>query len=436
MAGHTFADLPPGTVLLGRASGARLVEGRCAPIHDPESRAIGAVLVLRDVTQRARLEAELQRASRLESIGLLAGGIAHDFNNLLTVVMGNLALAALDAPSGGLAARWVREAELGLARARDLTRQLLTFAKGGEPVLEAVNFAEIVRETAGFTLHGSNVRSVLDLAPDLRAAKADKGQLSQVVQNLVLNAAQAMPDGGIVGIKVRNERLRPDPAGPLAAGDYLRLEISDTGVGIAPENLPRVFEPYFTTKPAGNGLGLATVYSIVRRHHGRIEVESEPGRGTTFRCWLPAAAEPATGKADAAPASVAAPGGAGRLLFMDDEEPIRMMAEALLGRLGFTVRTAPDGEEVLRLYAEARAAGSPFDLVIMDLTVPGRMGGKETMAHLLKLDPNVKAIVSSGYSSDPVMANHREHGFRGMVPKPYKLSDLAKVVRAVLAEKA
>ncbi len=434
LVGHRFADLPPDTVLLGRSGGARLVEGRCAPIHDEGSRAIGAVLVLRDVTQRARLESELQRASRLESIGLLAGGIAHDFNNLLTVVMGNLALVTLDAPAGGSAARWLREAELGLARARDLTRQLLTFAKGGEPMLDAVNLAEIVRETAGFTLRGANVRGVFAIEDGLRAAKADKGQIGQVVQDLVLNAAQAMPDGGEVRLTVRNERVLAEPAKPLPAGDYLRLEIADTGMGIAPENLRRVFEPYFTTKPAGNGLGLATVYSIIRRHQGHIEVESEPGCGTTFRCWLPATAGPAAGKADSAPPFATAPGGAGRLLFMDDEEPIRLMAGALLGRLGFEVLTAPDGEDTLRLYAEARAAGRPFDLVIMDLTVPGRMGGKETMAHLLKLDPDVRAIVSSGYSSDPVMANHRAHGFCGMVPKPYKLSDLAKVVREVLAE--
>jgi PAS domain S-box-containing protein len=436
MARHRFADLPPGTVLLARAGSARLVEGRCAPIHDPESRAAGAVLVLRDITQRARLETELARASKLESIGLLAGGIAHDFNNLLTVVMGNLALATLDTPPNTPTAGWVREAERGLARARDLARQLLTFAKGGEPVLDSVNLAEVAREAVGFALHGAKARAVFAIEGGLWAARADKGQLGQVVQNLVLNAAQAMPEGGEVRLALRNDRLPPHPAQPLPAGDYLRLEITDTGTGIAPEHLPRVFEPYFTTKPDGNGLGLATVYSIVRRHRGHIEAESAPGRGATFRCWLPAAAGVSVAKTDSAPPLLAAPGSEGRLLFMDDEEPIRLMAEALLGRLGFTVRTAPDGEEVLRLYHEARVAGSPFDLVIMDLTVPGRMGGKETMAHLLKLDPAVKAIVSSGYSSDPVMANHRAHGFRGMMPKPYKLSDLAKVVRAVLAEPA
>jgi PAS domain S-box-containing protein len=437
MAGHRFSDLPPGTVLLGRAGGARLVEGRCAPIHDPDARAVGAVLVLRDVTQRARLEAELARASKLESIGLLAGGIAHDFNNLLTVVMGNLALATLDTPPGTPAAGWVREAERGLARARDLARQLLTFAKGGEPVLDTVNLAEIARTTTGFALHGTPVRAVFIIEDGLWAAKADRGQLGQVVQNLVLNAAQAMPGGGEVRLALRNDRLPPDPARPLPAGNYLRLEITDTGPGIAPEHLPRVFEPYFTTKADGSGLGLATAYSIVRRHRGHIEAESPPGRGATFRCWLPAATtEPSAAKAESVPPFVAAPGSAGRLLFMDDEEPIRLMAAALLGRLGFAVQTAPDGEEVLRHYQEARTAGSPFDLVIMDLTVPGRMGGKETMAHLLKLDPAVKAIVSSGYSSDPVMANHRAHGFRGMVPKPYKLADLAKAVRAVLAEPA
>ena len=434
LTGHRFADLPPGTALLGRAGAQRLVEGRCAPIHDRDSRATGTVLVLRDVTQRARLEADLTRASKLESIGLLAGGIAHDFNNLLTAVMGNLALAAFDVPAGAAAGRCLRDAERGLLRARDLTKQLLTFAKGGEPVLDAINLADVVREAAQFALHGANVRAEFDTAPGLWSARADKSQIGQVVQNLVLNAVQAMSGGGVLHLALRNDTLPGDAARPLAAGDYLRLEIMDHGTGIAPEHLARIFEPYFTTKGTGSGLGLATVYSIMRRHQGHIEVESQPGRGTTFRCWLPATAEVSRPRSDSVAPFMAAPGSAGRLLFMDDEEPIRLVAQALLARLGFAVTVAADGAEAVRHYAEARVRGEPFDLVIMDLTVPGGMGGKEAMGELLAIDPGVRAIVSSGYSSDPVMANHRAHGFRGMVPKPYKLSDLAKAVRAVLEE--
>jgi len=432
---RTLVELPPQTSLVERHGGTRLVEGRCAPIHDPQGRPVGAVLVLRDTTQRARLEADLARASKLESIGLLAGGIAHDFNNILTVIMGNLALVAFDLPAGSAPAGRLRDAEKGLLRARDLTRQLLTFAKGGEPVLEPVNLGEVVQDAAQFALHGANVRADLSLAKDLWNAQADKGQLGQVVQNLVLNAAQAMAAGGTVRVSVRNEALAAGGPGPLPAGNYLRLEITDQGPGIAPAHLARIFEPYFTTKPAGSGLGLATVYSIVRRHHGHIEVESPPGRGATFRCWLPAApAVRVAERKESAPPFPAQPESAGRLLFMDDEEPIRMMALALLARLGFKVVVAPDGAEAVRLYTEARARGEPFDLVIMDLTVPGGMGGGEAMQELRTLDPAVRAIVSSGYSSDPVMADHRAHGFRGVVPKPYKFSDLAKTVRAVLAE--
>jgi PAS domain S-box-containing protein len=435
LAARALVELPPQTALVDRHGGTRLVEGRCAPIHDPQGRAAGVVLVLRDTTQRARLEADLARASKLESIGLLAGGIAHDFNNILTVIMGNLALAAFELPPGSPPVARLRDAEQGLLRARDLTRQLLTFAKGGEPVLDAVNLGEVVRDAAQFALHGAKARLEYAIPEDLWIAQADKGQLGQVVQNLVLNAAQAMPDGGTVRLALRNETVAAGSGRPLAAGDYLRLEITDQGPGIAAAHLARIFEPYFTTKPAGSGLGLATVYSIIRRHQGHIEVESPPGRGATFRCWLPAApaARAETRKESGSPFPPAR-GVAGRLLFMDDEEPIRLMALALLARLGFAVVVAPDGAEAVRLYCEARARGEPFDLVIMDLTVPGGMGGKEAMMELQELDPGVRAIVSSGYSSDPVMANHRAHGFRGMVPKPYKFSDLAKTVRAVLEE--
>jgi signal transduction histidine kinase/ActR/RegA family two-component response regulator len=434
LAGRSFADLPLNTLLVDRVNAARSVEGRCAPIHDLRDRIAGAVLVLRDVTQHARLEADMIRASKLESIGMLAGGIAHDFNNLLTGVLGNVSLATLDVPPGTGAVRWLREAEKGLLRTRDLTQQLLTFSKGGAPVLETVDLAEVVRETAQFALHGANVRGVFVFEPELRVAQADKGQIGQVVQNLVLNAVQAMPDGGEVRIALRNERLTAESSRTLAPGDYLLLEIADTGMGISPEHLTRVFEPYFTTKATGIGLGLATVYSIVRQHRGQIEVESEPGRGTTFRCWLPAAPQPAPNRPESGspfPAKTK-----GRLLFMDDEEPIRTMAQALLSRLGFTVAVAANGEEALRLFTAAIAGGAPFDLVIMDLTVPGGMGGKETIVELRKFDPGVRAIVSSGYSSDPVMANHRAHGFQAMVPKPYRMADLAKAIARVMEEPA
>jgi len=430
LAADRVLDLPPQTVVLRRIGGRGMIEGCCAPMHDAEGRGIGSVLVLRDVTERSRLESELERASKLESVGILAGGIAHDFNNILAVVMGNITLAQLDpATEGSPIARWLGEAERASLRARDLTQQLLTFAKGGDPVRMAVRLPEVVREAAEFALHGSTVRAEFQVAPDLRAADVDRSQIGQVVQNLVINAMQAMRNGGIIRIALRNTELAEGQQPPLAPGRYLELSIADTGSGISPEHLARIFEPYFTTKEQGSGLGLATVYSIIRKHQGLVSVESEQGKGTTFRLWLPAAkvAPPAAAAGRSASEPMK-----GRVLFMDDEDPIRTMVEVLLGRLGLTVKTVADGAEMVKEFVAAREAGQPYDVLMMDLTVPGAMGGREAMQELLKIDPNVRAIVSSGYSGDPILANFRSHGFCGIVPKPYRLADLASAVRNAL----
>ncbi len=424
-------DLPPRAQLLRRGGAPVLVEGRCAPMHDPSGRAIGAVLVLRDVTERGRLQAELQRAAKLESIGVLAGGIAHDFNNLLTIVMGNLSLALQDKPTAPVA-NWLREAERGTKRARDLTRQLLTFAKGGDPVRSAIHLPEVVREAAEFAVHGAKVRCEFDLPDNLRAADADKGQIAQVVHNLVLNATQAMHGGGIIRIALRNETLAFDQP-PLPAGEYLQLTLSDQGPGIAPENLSHIFEPYFTTKDGGSGLGLATVYSIVRKHRGHITVESQLDRGTTFRIWLPAAKEaPPASSTSRSPFETLK----GRILFMDDEEAIRSLTQALLTRLGIEVTLTADGESAVKEFSAARVAGRPYDAVMMDLTVPGGMGGRDAMKAILAIDPAARGIVSSGYSSDPVLANYRAHGFMAVVPKPYRVNDLTRALREVLKKTA
>jgi PAS domain S-box-containing protein len=429
---HRVVEFPLHSTLVNRQGAQCVVDGRCAPMHDLAGRAIGAVVVFRDVTERVRLEAELLRSSKLESVGILAGGIAHDFNNILTVVMGNVTLAMLDSSVMAAAGRWLSEAEHGVLRARDLTQQLLTFAKGGEPVRKTVQLPEIVREVAQFALHGSKALCEFKFEPDLWAADVDKGQIGQVVQNLVINAVQAMPEGGQITIAIYNEEVRAESARPLRVGKYLRLEISDRGVGIRTEHLQRIFDPYFTTKHSGSGLGLATVYSIVRRHLGHIDVESEMGQGTTFYIWLPAVLATAVAEPDV-PTNIVTM--TGRVLFMDDEDTICVVACSLLERLGFTPQAVPDGAAAVAAYAEAIAAEKPFRLVIMDLTVPGGMGGREAMEEMLKIDPRVRAIVSSGYSSDPVLSNYRAHGFRGVVPKPYKLTDLARTIRVVLEEK-
>ncbi|MFZ5494747.1 MAG: PAS domain S-box protein [Verrucomicrobiota bacterium] len=431
--GDLVAELPAQTRLVSRHGKRRLVEGCCAPIHAADSKVTGAVLVLRDVTEQERLEQELVRATRLESVGVLAGGIAHDFNNILTAVMGNLALAQLDIPADSPAGASLRSAEKAALRARDLTQQLLTFAKGGEPVRAAIQLEAVVREMASFALHGSKVKAHFDMAPDLWPADADKGQIGRVVQNLVINAVQAMPQGGTLRISARNDPHAGLSQPGLAPGNYIQIAITDTGEGIKPEHLARIFDPYFTTKQTGSGLGLAAVYSIIRKHYGHIEVESQVGEGTTFRFWLPALSGQASSSESRTPWDVRQDGAIrGRVLFMDDEEIIRDMAEALLQRFGLTVDCAADGTEAVESYREALAAGRRYDLVIMDLTVPGGMGGLAALDKLRELDPQVKAVVSSGYSSDPVLARYREHGFAAVVAKPYEVGEIARVLRELL----
>lgn len=428
--GDMVSDIPPDTRLITRRNRPRMIEGCCAPIHAVDSKVIGTVLVLRDVTEQDLLEQELIRATRLESVGVLAGGIAHDFNNILTAVMGNVALAQLDVPSEGPAAVSLRSAEKAALRARDLTQQLLTFAKGGEPVRAAVQIEAVVREMTSFALHGSQVKAFFEINPGLWPADADKGQIGRVVQNLVINAVQAMPNGGSIRITARNEILDGLSLPGLTPGNYILIAIADTGEGIQSEHLARIFDPYFTTKQTGTGLGLAAAYSIVKKHHGHIDVESEVGKGTTFRIWLPALLEDVPQHSSRTPWD---PGRMnGRVLFMDDEQIIRDMASTLLRRFGLTVDCATDGAEAIEKYQAARARGEPYNLVIMDLTIPGGMGGLAAVRKLHAIDPNVKAIVSSGYSSDPVLANYREHGFVAMVPKPYEMGELARVLREVL----
>ncbi len=383
--------------------------------------------------REARLEAELVRASKLESLGLLAGGIAHDFNNLLTVVMGNLSLARLNAKMDPESASSLCDAEKATVRARDLTQQLLTFAKGGAPVRAAVALPDVVREVAEFALRGSQSRCQFDIPEDLWPANVDKGQIGQVVQNIVINAMQAMPAGGIIEITLRNDRVGAELARVLAPGRYVKLTIADHGPGIPPEDLQRIFDPYFTTKKHGSGLGLATVHSIIKRHFGHVSAESVVGRGTTLSIWLPAAESMPDATVAAATTATPTPKpGPVRILFMDDEELILNVGRTILQRIGYVVTTATDGEAAVREFTRARQEGRPYDLVILDLTVPGGMGGRQTMERLLKLDPGVRAIVSSGYSHDPVLSDYQAYGFCGVVSKPYEIEVLVHAIERAL----
>jgi signal transduction histidine kinase/CheY-like chemotaxis protein len=378
---------------------------------------------------RQRSEDDLLRAAKRESLELLAGGVAHDFNNLLTALLGNISLARMDTSVSAEVQEWLEEAEKATGRARDLTQQLLTFAKGGEPVRRLVELGSCLRDAAQFARQGSRIRCAFNLAADLWPAEVDAGQIGQVVHNLVLNAVQAMPGGGIVTVSARN--VHRDTAHQLGLGPhhFVVVEVRDEGPGIKPEDMARIFQPYFTTKREGSGLGLATSQTIARRHYGALRVESISGRGAVFLLYLPA--NPGA-RVERTGLETVLPHFAGRILFMDDEPAIRQMAPDLLDRLGFETEVVRDGAEAIETYTRAITAGRRFDAVILDLTVPAGMGGLETVKHLHAVDPQVRALVSSGYADNEVLLNFRDHGFSGTVTKPYCLSELATVLGRVL----
>lgn len=391
------------------------------------------IIIFRDITERKRREEDIIRASKLESLGTLAGGIAHDFNNLLTGIIGNVSLAKLLMNNDDRAFKILEDLEKASLRAKDLTKQLLTFSKGGAPVKKAASIAELIRESASFIVRGTNIKCVFDLPADLYTIEVDEGQMSQVIHNLIINSVQAMAAGGVIKISAGNCHI--DGSNPtLKKGEYIKISVRDTGHGIGEETLSRIFDPYFTTKAEGSGLGLATVYSIIKNHEGYITVESEVGGGTTFVIFLPAL--PSQKRRDAcAPVKIdedRAVFGKGRILLMDDEEIVREAAGEILTELGYEVAFARDGMEALDLYKDARACGRPFSMIIMDLTIPGGMGGKEAIKKLLEIDPGVKAIVSSGYSADSIMSDYKKYGFSAVIAKPYRVSDLSKTVDSVL----
>ena len=411
----------------------RWFESHIHPFRTSLGTVVG-VIVTRDITERKRLEEERVRAVKLESVGLLAGGIAHDFNNILTAVFANIGLAKMltakhSLPSEDKVVERLSAAEKACLRARDLTKQLLTFAKGGAPVKSTTAIASIITDTVQFALRGADVRCTMHIADDLWPVDVDEGQISQVLQNLVINADQAMPEGGIIGVEAENYSLSSYVGLPLQPGNYVRVCVMDQGIGIPQEHLSKIFDPYFTTKQKGSGLGLATTYSIIKRHEGHIAVTSSLGKGTSFTFYLPASATVAGSHDDISEGLLQ---GTGRILVMDDEEEIREVLGKMLQHLGFDVDFASDGSQAVMLFSRAMQDKMPYVATILDLTIPGGMGGKETLRRIHQQYPEAIVIVSSGYSNDPVMAQATQFGFSSFIPKPYNLADLSKVLSRLL----
>jgi PAS domain S-box-containing protein len=427
-------NLPDNVTLTSRDGNERVIEQVASPIRDNKNEVAGVVLVFRDITARQRAEAERRKAETLEQLGLLAGGIAHDFNNLLTAIIGNISLASLLLSPDDEMAERLDDAKNASLRARDLAQQLLTFARGGAPIKKTASIGKLIQDTVSFSLRGSHNRSEFEFGADLSSAEIDAGQISQVIANLVVNADQAMPNGGTLHVSCENfsYSATTTPAVPdLAAGDYVRIRIRDEGVGIPAKYMKRIFDPYFTTKPKGSGLGLATAYSIIKNHNGLMTVESEVHVGTTFTIYLPAALDQEM-PVDAPRTLTPAMPGTGRVLVVDDEDAIRDLVEFTLTRLGYKVWQAATSLEGVNIYREKFEAGERFDAVILDLTLPGGIGGKEALKKLIEIDPTVNAIVSSGYATDATMSRYQDFGFRGVIAKPYEAAELGKIVHDVI----
>ena len=383
----------------------------------------------RNITNRKRAEEESLRFSKLESLSTLAGGIAHDFNNILTAILGNIGLAMLDQDMGDQGRQRLAAAEKACQQAQRLARQLLTFAKGGAPIKKIVSIAKLLKESASLILSGSKSRCNFSIPDDLWSVQADAGQINQVINNLLINADYAMPEGGVIEITAENILVERESKLPISKGQYVKFAIADRGIGISRKYLHKIFDPYFSTKQKGSGLGLATAYSIIKNHSGHIEVGSQIGDGTTFHIYLPAKEKGVS----AAELETAKPTmGQGKVLVMDDEEMVRDVLGEILSRLGYEADFASDGSQAIEKFVTAKETNRPFSALIIDLTIPGGMGGKEAIKELLKIDPQVKAIVSSGYSDDPIMADFQKYGFAGVIAKPYKVAELGKVLNKVI----
>ena len=405
------------------------------PLEWKDGQVISISGIVRDITDQIKeqerkneMDAQRLQIQKLEAIGTLAGGIAHDFNNLLGVILGYASYAQQLLNKEDPLFDILSNIQAGARQAENLTRQLLTFAKGGAPVKQPTDLNRLVEESARFATRGSKIRCAFEFSKESWPALVDPGQINQVIGNIVLNAVQAMADGGTIRIRTDHVILEEGSRPPLEAGRYIAVVIQDNGTGIPDEVLPRIFDPYFSTRKNGSGLGLATAYSIIKKHGGHIGADSTIHQGTTVTLFLPASAEwpePIINEE-------AVHHGSGRILVMDDHTQILTMAGILLNDMGYQAAFASGGLQAIEMYRQAAQGGAPYDLVILDLTVPGGVGGAEALSELKKIDPDIKAVVSSGYANDPIMANYADYGFCGVLPKPYTKKDLSKLLHKTL----
>lgn len=388
---------------------------------------------VRDCTDLRKMEAELQKAQKLEALGVLAGGIAHDFNNLLGGVFGFIDLARLSLKPEDPATEYLNMAYVAFERAKGLSMQLLTFAKGGAPIKKVLSIASMLRESCILALSGSNIRYTCNIPNNLASIEGDEYQLAQVFSNILINARQAMPDGGMVTLSAENRTIKERDGIPVPAGKYLVVSIQDEGIGIPQKIVDRIFDPFFTTKQQGSGLGLAISYSIVKRHGGHIEVTATSTGGSTITTYLPASDVDAVESPETIDTGLLK--GSERILVMDDETSVREAVVRILRSFGYTVQAVADGTEALDKYRNSLETNTPFNLVILDLTVPGGMGGEKTLAELRKIDPEVVAVVSSGYADNAILSNPEAHGFKGMITKPFRAAEMLQTVKRILQGK-
>ena len=407
------------------------VETKAFPLKDSSGQVTSVIEVINNITEKQLLEEQRLKTQKLEAVGTLAGGIAHDFNNLLQGVFGYISLAKTTVDQRQKCIGMLEQAEKALHMSVNLTTQLLTFSKGGKPVRKRIELGPVIENSVKFALSGSRVDYGIEIDEALWMVDADEGQIGQVIQNIVLNAEQAMPMGGTVTIRANNVRAPQKGLPPaLPYGNYVSISINDSGIGIPEEYLPKIFDPYFTTKDKGSGLGLATSYSIVKNHGGMIDVKSEPGKGSTFIVWLPAI-ETVEVKAETATAHGPVARKC-RILLMDDEELIRNIAGEMIKSLGHEVKFAVNGEEAIARYRESLLSGRKFDIVILDLTIRGGMGGEEVIKALLAIDPDIKAVVSSGYADSSAISQYQALGFRACLAKPYSVGILKDTLNSLI----